>query len=47
MRCPVSLQTHEECESGDRSEMHITWHLDQMVAKGELIKNEDGSYSQA
>lgn len=45
-RCPVSGQTAEECESGDRTDFHVSWHLDRMVEDGELIKNADGSYSE-
>jgi uncharacterized C2H2 Zn-finger protein len=44
-RCPDCDE--RMTDSGDRVARHITKHLEDLVARGELVKNEDGSYSLA
>lgn len=45
--CPYTNEPmdKEELDPNNLTEEHLTWHLDQMAARGDLVKHENGSYS--
>jgi hypothetical protein len=46
-KCPFNGLLADECGIGTRprTDEHVEWHLERGVRLGELVKNDDGSYS--